>query len=41
MFHGIVGVLKGVPKNFTNFTGKHLYRIICEPKSLMQPAPSL
>ena len=27
MFYGIVGVLKGVPKNFTNFTGKHLCRI--------------
>ena len=35
MFYGIVCVLKGVPKNFTNFTGKHLCRIKCEPKSLI------
>ena len=35
MFYGIVGVLKGVPKNFTNFTGKHLCRIKCAPKSLI------
>ena len=33
MFYGIVCVLKGVPKNFTNFTGKHLCRMKWEPKS--------
>ena len=33
MFYRIVGVLKGVPKNFTNFTGKHLCRKKWEPKS--------
>ena len=33
MFNGILGVLKAFPKNFTNFTGKRLYRIKCEPKS--------
>ena len=41
MFYGIVCVLKGVPKNFTNFTGKHLCRIKCEPKKFdlsIQPA---
>ena len=25
----------GVPKNFANFTGKHLCRVKCEPKSLI------
>ena len=35
MFYGIVGVLKGVPKNFTNFSGKYLYRIKSEPKILI------
>ena len=28
---------KGVLKNFANFTGKHLYRVKCEPKSLIYP----
>ena len=33
---------KGVLKKFANFTGKHLCRLKCEPKSLsIQPAPSL
>ena len=32
---------KGVLKNFANFTGKYLCRVKCEPKSLIQPAPSL
>ena len=44
MFYRIVGVLKGVVKNFANFTGKHLCRVKCERKSLtlsMKPAPSL
>ena len=27
----------GVPKNFANFTGKHLCRVKCEPKSLIYP----
>ena len=34
---GIVGVLKGVLKNFENFTGKHLCRVKCEPKRLIYP----
>ena len=41
MFYRIGGVLKGVVKTFT---GKHLYRIKSERKSLslsMKPAPSL
>ena len=41
MFYRIVGVLKGVPKNFA---GKHLCRVKCERKSLtlsMQLTPSL
>ena len=38
-FYGIVGVFKGVPKNFTNFTGKHMYRIKCDLS--MQSASSL
>ena len=44
MFYRIVGVLKGVIKNFANFTGKHLCRVKCECKDLtlsMKPAPSL
>ena len=44
MFCRIVGVLKGVVKNFANFTGKHLCRVKSERKSLtlsMKPAPSL
>ena len=43
MFYGIVGVLKGVAKNFANFTGKHLCRVKSERKILtlsMKPAPS-
>ena len=28
---------KGVLKNFANFTGKHLCRVKCEPKSLIYP----
>ena len=35
MFYRIVGFPKGVPKNFTNFTGKHLCRIKGEPRSLI------
>ena len=44
MFYRIVAVLKGVVKNFANFTGKHLCRVKCERKSLtlsVKPAPSL
>ena len=44
MFYKIVGVLKGVVKNFANFTGKHLCRVKSERKSLtlsMKSAPSL
>ena len=44
MFHRIVGVLKGIVKNFANFTGKHLCRVKSEHKSLtlsMKSAPSL
>ena len=44
MFYRIVAVLKGVAKNFANFTGKHLSRVKCESKSLtlsMKTAPSL
>ena len=40
----IVGVLKGVAKNFANFTEKHLCRVKSERKSLtlsMKPGPSL
>ena len=43
IFYRIVGVLKGVVKNFANFTGK-LYRVKSERKSLtlsMNSAPSL
>ena len=35
MFYRLVGVLKGIPKYFTDCTGKHLCRIKCEPKSLI------
>ena len=35
MFYGMF--LKGVLKNFSNFTGKYLCRIKCEPKSLIHP----
>ena len=35
MFYGIVGVLKGVSKIFTKFTGKHLCRLKCKPKSFI------
>ena len=44
MFYKIVGVLKGVVKNFPNFTGKHLCRVKSEGKSLtlsMKPPPSI
>ena len=44
MFYRIVGVPKGVLKNFANFTGKHLCRVKCERKSLnlaVKPAHSL
>ena len=44
MFYKIVGVLKGVIKNFANLTGKHLCQVKCERKSFtlsMKPAPSL
>ena len=34
MLYKIVGVLKGVLKNLTNFTGKHLCQVLCERKSL-------
>ena len=37
MFYRIVGVLKGGPKHFLNFTGKHLRRVKCERKSLTLP----
>ena len=35
MFYGMFS--KGVLKNFSNFTGKYLCRIKCEPKSLIHP----
>ena len=35
MFYRIVGVLKGVVKNFAKFSGKHLYMVKSEPKSLL------
>ena len=44
MFYKIVGVLKGILKNLTNFTGKYLYQVLCERKSLalcIQSAPLL
>ena len=44
MFYRNAGVLKGVLKNFANFTGKHICQVKCERKSLtvsMQPAPLL
>ena len=44
MFYKTVGALKGVVKNFANFTGKHLCWVKCARKSLtlsMKPAPSL
>ena len=46
MLYRIVGVLKGVLKNFANFnfTGKYLFRVKCERKSLtlsMKRAPSV
>ena len=44
MFYRIVGVLKGVVKNFANFTGKHLCRVKSERISLtlsMKSEPSL
>ena len=34
MFYTIIGVPKGVVKNFPNFTGKHLCRVKFERKSL-------
>ena len=37
MFYRIVGVLKRFLKDFANFTGKHLWRVKCEPKSLIYP----
>ena len=43
-FYKIAGVLKGVVKNFSNFTGKHLCRVKCERKILtlsVKPASSL
>ena len=30
-------ISKGALKNFANFTGKHLCRVKCEPKSLIYP----
>ena len=42
MFYRIVGALEGVLKNFANFTGKHLWPVKFERKSLtlsMQPVP--
>ena len=36
MFYGMFP--KGVFKNFSNFTGKYLCRIKCEPKSLIHPS---
>ena len=41
-FYRIVGILKGVLKNITNFTGKYLCRVWWERKSLVlyiRPAP--
>ena len=35
MFYGMFS--KGVLKNFSNFTGKCMCRIKCEPKSLIHP----
>ena len=35
MLYRIVGVLKGVVKIFANFTGKHLWRVKFERKSLI------
>ena len=34
MFYRIVGVAKGVVKNFANFTRKQLSQVKCERKSL-------
>ena len=44
IFYRIVGVLKGVVKNLANFTGKHLWWVKSECKSLtlsMKPVASL
>ena len=44
MFYRIVDVLKGVIRNFANFTGKHLCRVKYERKNLtlfMKPTSSL
>ena len=44
MFHKVVGVLKGILKNFTTFIGKNMCRGQCERKRLalcIQPAPLL
>ena len=44
MLYRIVGFLKVVIKNFTNFNGKHLCQVKYEHRSLnlsVQPAPSL
>ena len=35
MFHRIADAVKGVVKNFANFTGKHLCWVKCEPKTLI------
>ena len=35
MFYRIAGALKAVVKNFANFSGKHLYMVKSEPKSLL------
>ena len=34
MFYKIVGVFKGILKNFTNFIGKYLCWVSCEGKRL-------
>ena len=44
MSYRIVGVLKGIVKNFANFTGKYLCWVKSVPKCLtlsMKSAPSL
>ena len=44
MFYRTVGVVKGVVKNFANFTGKYLCQVKYKCKSLtlsMKPVPSL
>ena len=35
MFYKMMGVLEGVLKNFTNFSGKYWCKVQCERKSLV------